>query len=391
MQKIRVFLAGIGGYGSNYLNEFLDAIDPPFEFVGAADPFAASSPRFAELKERGIPVYNSPAEFFATGNRADLAVIAAPIHTHYPYIVSCFENGNNVLCEKPITGDLTRLDDLIAREEKTSLFCGVGFQNCFSRDTLALKKDILAGVFGKPLEFKSYNLTRRGDKYYSRNNWAGKLVVEGETILDSPLNNACAHELQLMLFLLGNDMNRSGDVVSVDAELWQARPDIENFDAVALRANTAAAVPVLFYTAHCIEIPRAGPVGEYKFERAHIRWGEKPHPGFTAYFNDGSVKSYEELKSENILQKFYDTLDALNTGVPPVCTLKTVRDHLKCVEMVRKFPITKAPKEKLVYQQDKGEAQQGMGYPFYYISGLSEALLRSYRENKLPAETGFAL
>jgi predicted dehydrogenase len=289
-----------------------------------------------------------------------------------------------VLSEKPISGDLARLDDLIAREEKSGLFCGAGFKNCFYRDTLALKKDILDGVFGRPLEFKSYSLTRRGDKYYSRNNWAGKLVMEGETILDSPLNNGCAHELQLMLFLLGDKMNSSANVVSLDAELWQGRPDIENFDAVALKINTAESVPVYYYTAHCVEIKETGAVGEYKFEEALIRLGEKPYSGFTAYFNDGSVKSYEELRAENILQKFYDCIDALNAGVQPVCTLKTVRDHLKCVEMVQKFPVTRAPKEKLVYQQDTS-------YPFYYISGLSEALLRSYRENKLPSEIGFVL
>ncbi|MCL2478233.1 MAG: Gfo/Idh/MocA family oxidoreductase [Treponema sp.] len=384
MKKIKVLLAGIGGYGSNYLNEMLDAKDPPYEFSGAADPFAASSPRFAELKERGIPVFKTPDEFFASGGKADLSVIAAPIHTHYSYILSCLKNKSYVLCEKPITGSLERLDELIAREEESGLFCAVGFQYCFAPDTLALKKDIMDGLYGKPLGLKAIELPRRGDKYYSRNNWAARLVVEGETILDSPLNNACSHDLQLMLFLLGNEMNRSAEVTAVDSEVWRARPDIENYDAVAVRAGTKTGATINFYTAHCVDVPQAGPIGEFKFEKALIRWGETHRSGFKAYFNNGSVKSYEELHKENVLEKFYDCLDSVNSGKPPYCTLRTVRDHLVCVVKTQNFPIKNVQKEKLVYKSDTKD-----GNPFYYVPGLAEAFLKCYGENALPSELGF--
>ena len=226
MKKTNVLLAGIGGYGANYLKELLEAKDPPFVFAGAADPFAETSPGYKELKERGIPVYKTPDEFFNAGGKAELTVIAAPIHTHYPYTITCFKNKSNVLCEKPITGDMSRLDDLIAREKESGLFCAVGFQACYSLDTLEIKKDILAGKFGRPLMLKSHNLTRRGDRYYSRNSWAGKLTFEGETILDSPLNNGCSHDLQLMFFLLGEKLNSSAGIEKTEIELWQGRPDI---------------------------------------------------------------------------------------------------------------------------------------------------------------------
>ena len=91
MGKIPVLLCGIGGYGRFYLSELLDSQDDSFELAGVADPFAASVPRFTELEERGIPVFKSPDEFYDTGARAGLAVIASPIHTHYHYIGSCFK------------------------------------------------------------------------------------------------------------------------------------------------------------------------------------------------------------------------------------------------------------------------------------------------------------
>jgi predicted dehydrogenase len=384
MKKTTVLLAGIGGYGALYLKELLDAKDPPFVLVGVADPFAAASPRFAELKERGIPVFASPEEFFKAGGAAELSVIASPIHTHYPYVVCCYQNGSHVLCEKPVSADMARLDELIALEEKTGLFCGVGFQQCFSWDVLALKKDILAGVFGKPLNFKAYEMTRRGDKYYSRNNWAGKLAVDGETILDSPLCNGTSHDLQTMLFLLGDTLNSTVKINSLDAELWKARPDIENHDAEVLRVHTEKC-PVYFYTAHCVDLAGTGPVGEFKFEKATIRWCETRYSGYKAYFNDGSVKSYEQMdKGIPVMQKLYDCANAVQTKTTPVCTLKTARAHLECVLMAQKFPVKKVPVERLVY--DKFIEPEN---PWYYIPGLSDAFIKCYNEGVLPGETGF--
>jgi predicted dehydrogenase len=152
MDKIPVLLCGIGGYGALYLNEILDSEDDSFTLAGVADPFAASSPRLPELEKRGVPVFKGPEEYYASGGRGGLAVIASPIHTHYPYILTGFKYGSNVLCEKPITGDLARLDDLIAKEEASGLFAAVGFQLSFSRNTQLLKEDIMKGLFGKPLE-----------------------------------------------------------------------------------------------------------------------------------------------------------------------------------------------------------------------------------------------
>jgi predicted dehydrogenase len=354
-----------------------------------ADPFAASSPRFGELKARSIPVFRTPAEFYAE-KRADLAVISSPIHTHYPYILTCFEHGSHVLCEKPVTASLTELDELIAKEKKSGLFAAVGFQLCFSRDVLALKRDILDGLFGSPVEFKVLRFPRRGTKYYRRNRWAGKLNFEGRVILDSPLQNSCAHEMHHMLFLLGDEMQRSAAVESVEAELWQGRPDIENYDAAAVRLQTGSGVKLLFYTAHCIEESTSGPLGEYRFEKALVRWGPATHSfafssdsDFTAHFNDGRVKSYGSKEERNDFRKLYAAAEAVRSGVPPVCTLETVRPHLQCVTMVQQFPVKKVPPKKLIQETSED------GDTFFTVPGLAKAFFQAYEKNVLPSEIGF--
>ena len=386
MEKIQVLLAGTGGYGARYLELLLNEDGGFFEFAGAVDPFVSSSPHFTEMKARNIPVYHRPEHFFAE-KRADLTIISSPIHTHYPYTLVCLRNGSYVLCEKPVTSSLAHMDELITEEKKSGLFVAVGFQLCFSQDSLTLKKDILDGLFGKPLEFKAICMLRRGTNYYKRNGWAGKLNYEGQAILDSPLQNACSHELMNMLFLLGDRLEKSDNVVSAEAELWQGRPDIENFDAAAIRFITGMGVKIHFYTAHCIKENMAAPIGEFCFEKAVVRWenqGQSSNAGFTAYFRDGRVKTYD-IDTGKPLQKFYDTVEAVRSKAPPICTLETVRPHTQCVTLVQQFPVTKVPPEKLVREVT------AEGDVFYYAPDLEKALFLFYEKSALPSELGFSL
>jgi len=241
------------------------------------------------------------------------------------------------------------------------------------------------GLFGKPLEFRALRFPRRGTKYYRRNGWAGKLNFEGRSILDSPLQHACAHEMQVMLFLLGSGMRTSTAVESVEAETWQGRPDIENYDAAAVRLVTGSGVKVLFFTAHCIEESSLGPLGEFRFEKAVVKWDGSSGPGFTAVFNDGRKKSYNVADDAGDFRKLYDAVDAVRSGVPPVCTLQTARPHLQCVTLVQQFPIKKVSSEKL------GQGSTEDGDMYYYIPGLSAAFVSSYEKGVLPSEIGFTV
>ncbi|MDR3192613.1 MAG: Gfo/Idh/MocA family oxidoreductase [Treponema sp.] len=376
-KRIRIMLAGICGYGENYIKELLSLRDPAVELSGIVDPFADRSPYIAEVKSRNIPVFSSVDEYYLN-RTADLTVISSPIHTHYQYIMSCLNHGSNVLCEKPICGDADQVKILVEREKETGLFVAIGYQLCFARDVLALKRDILGGVYGKPLLLKSMWLPRRNTRYYRRNKWAGMTRYGGEKIYDSPLNNACAHQLQIMLFLLGGEINRSAEIIDVDARLWKARPDIDNYDAAAVRLRTVENTELLFFAAHCVEEQNIGPMGEFVFEKGVIRFERKGEANFTARFNDGGEKSYAEIEKGKPFQKLYDALESALSGKPPVCTLETAEAHTRCVAMVQNFPINKPAPEKLVYSNTDPENE------YYYISGLSDVFVKNYNNNELP-------
>ncbi|MDR1971430.1 MAG: Gfo/Idh/MocA family oxidoreductase [Treponema sp.] len=377
MDKVPVFLIGSGGYGKTYLDTLLaDPENRPWNLAGLASPDAQASPHYRSLRERGIPIYENPSDFFKANRAAGLlTIVSSPIHTHYRYTLEALENGSAVLCEKPVCADKRQLDELQQKERETGLFVAVGYQRCFNRDFLAFKKDIMAGLFGKPLKFKLLNLPRRGKDYYARNAWAGNISFAGERILDSPLQNACGHEIQLMLFFLGEELDSAADLGSLEARLWKARKEIENFDAAAIKILSPGGTEVYFYTAHCVRAG-TGPMGEFQFEKARAVYGGDER--ISVFFNDGRVKDYNDIeRKESQMQKLFDCVEALRGGPRPSCTLKTARSHLDCVIKTQEFPIIPVTEDRLEFFKEDGEE-------FLCARGLGEAFREAYEHYTLP-------
>ncbi len=374
MNDVSLLLVGIGGYGENYIKELMTRDIPGVFLAAVADPFLDRSPWKASVLERGIPVFRTPAEFYAAGGTADLVVISSPIHTHYDYIIAALEHGSDVLCEKPVAISLELMDDLIERERKSGRFVAVGYQLCFSKDVRAMKADVLSGLYGSPVRMKSLRLMRRGDQYYARNGWAGKLSCHGEHVFDSPVSNACAHQIQNMLYLLGASSETTSDVTAVEGELWKGRPSIENYDAAALRIHSDTGVELLYYTAHCLDEKKVGPMGVYEFENGTI---VNQDDSFVGTLADGTVRDYSLCAKGERMQKLYDAIECVRTGMRPACSLVTARAHVKCVMLAQRLPVL------LRYDAEKKTAD-GDGY--FAIPDLARTYLRSYENWRLPRE-----
>jgi len=366
---VRLLLIGIGGYGENYIKEVLENDIPDVSLVGIADPFFEKSQFKDKIDQLGISVYQTPEEFFASGKKADLSVISSPIHTHYSYILTCLSHGSNVLVEKPVSISMELMGKLIEAEEKSGLFVSVGYQLCFAKDVIELKRRAISGEFGKPVRMKALRLMRRGDKYYSRTSWAGKLTKDGECVFDSPVSNACAHQLQLMLFMLGHELDGTGVVSSVESTLHKARPDIENFDAAAMEIKTEEDASLYFYAAHCLDEKKVGPYVELEYEKARVI---SENDDFKIVFNDGRVEDLSGMDKGKRLQKLYDSLDAVKSGKRPIVTLKTSLMHIKAVILNQQNPVYLRHDAKRKTTED--------GDAYYAIDGLRDEFLSLYRE-----------
>jgi len=327
MKKTNLVLVGIGGYGTNYVRELLEAHPvPEVHFAAAIDPYPEKSHLLDPLKAAKVPILASLDDWQGP---CDLLINTTPIHLHRPISCAALRRGTHVLCEKPAAATIQDAYAMIDASRQADRFVAIGYQWSFSDQVQLLKQDILKGRFGKPIRLKTIVCWPRPASYYQRNGWAGALKTSsGDWVLDSPLNNATAHFLHNMFFLLGDAPDRSGVPVSIQAECYRANA-IRNYDTAMLRCRTAPDTEILFYTSHAVSNQR-GPVMEYVFEQGTIRFDADKDPCLRAHFKDGSTFNYGS-PDQTTSTKLWRTIDAVRNHSTPVCGLEACIPHTLCV------------------------------------------------------------
>jgi predicted dehydrogenase len=387
---VNVALVGICGYGGSYLNALLDARranQQGVRLAGVVDPSAERSPRFGELRERGVPVYPDLAALYAGPAKIHLTSIVSPIHLHCRHTCAALSHGSNVLCEKPLGATAADARQVIEAAEHApgKPFVAVGFQWCFSQAVQALKADVMSGVLGKAKRLRVLVMFPRGDKYYRRNKWAGRIRADdGSPVFDSPLNNATAHYLQNMLYVLGPTRETSAWPATVEAELYRAN-EIENYDTAALRVRTACNAELLFYTTHATP-QHLGPICRYEFEHAATEFHDADGARFVARFHDGRTVDYGQPDADRT-QKIWQSIAAVRTGAPVACDAKTSLPHAVCVEAAQQSAgeIANFPATML----SSATADRGGGR-MVCVEGLAETLKNCFDSAVLPSEAGNA-
>jgi predicted dehydrogenase len=377
--NVNIALAGIAGYGDAYL----EAILPRQESVGArlvgvVDPQPQRCKRLGELQERNVPIHATMQALFES-DRIDLMLIVTPIHLHATQTCFAMHNGANVLCEKPIAGTLRDALRMAEAQATSKQFAAIGYQWSFSQAVQSLKRDIMDGVLGRPIRMKSIALHPRPSAYFRRNDWAGRLYSQdGAGIFDSPANNATAHFLHNMFYLLGRTRETSAMPAIVQAELYRANA-IENFDTAAIRCYTECGVDVLFYTSHAIS-QRRGPRSTFEFELGHVDFDTGGSGEFVARFKDGSVKYYGHPNFDRH-EKIWQAVDSVRTGKPVACGIPAAMAHATCIAAaqesageINEFPLRL--RRMIGYDGDAMVA----------IDRLGEQLIECYEREILPSE-----
>lgn len=344
---MKVLLVGPGGFGRHFVELLLKNTDPDIVFEGIVA--RTSCHMREEVEAAGIPIYRCVEDFYAK-HTADLAIICTPSFLHCQQSIYCLEQGSYVLCEKPAAPTSEECEKMMAAEKRTGRWIAIGFNMAFAAGTLDLKKDILDGIFGKPISMKTIIASGRTLAYYGRGSgYAGCISKNGHMVLDSVASNACAHYVYNMLYLLGDQMNTAADATLVQCECLRAN-DIENFDTCTMKL-TAAGIPLYFTASHAVDqiIPYTFC---FEFENATITNGEDG--GYWATFKDGTVKTYKNPLSHGESKKTFDCIEAIKNGTDPVCSVNTTLPHVKLIEDIYKnIPITNFPEEEKVYLEDK--------------------------------------
>lgn len=374
-KKISVLLVGMNGYGSVYVKELLN--HSQIDLVGIVEINPTKSDYYIQINKIGIPIYETMEEFYIS-NKADLAIISTPIHFHKTqacYAMSC---GSNVLCEKPITSNPDEIQEMIKVRDESGKFLAIGFDWSFTQPIQQLKKDIMEGVFGFPIRAKSLVLWPRDKGYFKRSSWAGKKYgSKGEMIFDSVANNATAHYLHNLLYLLGTSVENSAQLKEVTAKLYKTNK-IETFDTCVVKMKTKSFVDIYYYASHAVK-EKIEPCFELEFEKAKIFYEPEKEKRMIAMFKDGSKIVYESPDNDwfaklnvcikAIQQDRNDILCGPEAATPHVIAVNAMHESVPNIPSI--------PEELIKFDNETNSC---------WTYGLSNMLKYSYKNWCMPTE-----
>jgi predicted dehydrogenase len=287
--------------------------------------------------------------------------------------------GAAVLCEKPIAATMDDVKSMADAAKRAGKPVSIGYQWSFSESVQAMKADIMSGRFGRPIRLKTLVLWPRNQKYYDRSPWAGKIrTANGEWVLDSPVNNATAHYLHNMLYVLGDRVDGSAEPVSVEAELYRANA-VENYDTAALRIRLRNGAEALFYSTHAVP-ETIGPVACYEFEKATICYQGRAGNVFQARTCSGETVVYGNPEAGG--GKLWNTVEAVRAGVSStLCGIEAAGMHTCCIEAAQQTTIHQFSPDAIKTKTDEDSS-------FTYAVGLDAVFVQCYNMNLLPSEFG---
>ncbi len=376
---IDVLLVAIGGYGRLYVQALRESLDNGATRISAVvDPLAEKSPEWPALKEAGIPLFNTIEEYLQAGGNADLAVISSPIAFHADQACAALEAGMNVLCEKPLAALAADAQRMIETSQATGNFLEIGYQWSFSPSIQQLKADILVGRFGAPREMRTWIAVQRDSSYFARNDWGGRIKDDqGRYVYDSPANNATAHYLHNMLYLLGDAIDSAAMPTAVTGECYRGHK-IENFDVACCQIDTNRDVDVFFYTTHCVRGGH-GPYFHFEFDDALVTRNENGE--VVARLKNGNEINYgiPDNGAEYKLQHCLDRCRAADGG-STICGAEAALAQTLCINALQQMPIhdLTAP-----YAKEKQNGDRGV---LTYVPGLEDIMRQACATRRLFAE-----
>ena len=317
----------MGGYAQSITDLVLESAESEpagLSLSAVCDPnLKAHAERVATLQDRGIEVYDS-FEKMLEHPGLDAVWLPVPIDLHLPFTEAALKAGKAVMLEKPVCGTIDEFDRLIRARDTANLPVLVGFQDIYDASTYPLKRHLLSGDLGELEQVSVRCCWPRTDAYFCRADWAGKIRHRGTWVLDSPVNNAMAHFVNLTLFLLGPTENSSGVPASLEAELYRAAK-IENYDTASLRIQLQDGPRVQVLMTHACDKPD-GPIIEIKGSRGSIYRTN----GQSRVEIDGRVVQDEKInvyRRIDMLKAFARTVRGEQIDRQFLATLEVARSH----------------------------------------------------------------
>ena len=391
METVSIGLVGIAGYGGSHLSS-IEAC----EAEGLADliavvvrPEDAEPDREDKLQARGVRTYRAVQEMLEC-EKAKIRLIALPtgIPSHADLSIAALNAGYCVLCEKPAAGSYDEASRMRETSRRTGNFLAIGFQHIYSVAVQSLKRLALDGELGRLLEVRALVLWPRDTQYYSRNGWAGKLMVGAKKVYDSPAQNAAAHYLNVMLYAAGASHAESARPVELYGENYRAQ-EIESADTQFIRITTNTGVGITFIGTHATD-EQFGPEIHYIFERGVVEF-------LAAHERDGYlIRTGTDSQTDDRFpgatgvahrgETFRNVIESISDGKQPLCTIENAIQHARCIQSLFEDA---CPVRQIDGEYTKAvEWGEDKGYINTVVPGVGEMCHRMFQTNMSFAEIG---
>ncbi|MCF6177667.1 MAG: Gfo/Idh/MocA family oxidoreductase, partial [Victivallaceae bacterium] len=218
-------IIGVSGFGDTHYRDLKHGVEAGrWNILGATVINQAEEVEKCDwLKEQGTVLYTDwQLMLDELAGKVDICFIPTGINMHAPMSIAAMRSGANVFVEKPAAATVQEVIEMQRVVNETGKFVAVGYQFIYQPDVAQVKQILIDGKLGKLVSIKSKALWSRDSIYYNRNGWAGKLNVNGAWVLDSQFNNANAHFLNVMNFLVGQTFSAAAEIKSCYAELYRA-------------------------------------------------------------------------------------------------------------------------------------------------------------------------
>ncbi|MGV1753959.1 Gfo/Idh/MocA family protein [Agrobacterium sp. CG674] len=128
----------------------------------------------------------------------DIIDICTPPAIHTKLVLQALACGKNVVCEKPLTGSLAELDEVVAAEKSAKGMLMPIYQYRYGDGVQQARRIIESGLAGKPYVGTAETLWNRGADYYD-NPWRGRWATE----LGGVLMTHAIHLHDMLTYLMG--------------------------------------------------------------------------------------------------------------------------------------------------------------------------------------------
>lgn len=386
MEKVKVAIVGVSGFGRVHYEDIMRAYKTGrVEIVCATVINQEEEAEKCEvLRQCGCTLFDDAWQMFREFvGKVDLCFLPVGIGLHAPMSIAAMRAGMNVFLEKPLAATVQEADEIIAVSTETECFVAVGYQLMYQPQVAAMKRSILAGEIGEIKAIRGIGLWPRGRLYYTRNNWAGKLRTEKGWILDSPVNNALAHYLNLVCYLGGSSQDAMVDLETLEAGLYRANPDIESFDTAFLKMKSAQGVDLLFVTSHVAQ-ENLEPIVEVIGDKGRIHW---TNASYTLQTEGGISTTVAMPSNEQTRDNIMDAV--LRRVADPKSGVFTPRRAKLLTSIVNaahaSAPIVPVPSEQVSQIAGKTEGDVRCVW-----NGLDDIIRTCYDEIRLPTTADFA-